>query len=81
MPTKSMLLKEVFVLLASLSVVGSLLIVVGLYSVLWGKTKEVKLQQHIEMTAAAEAKLDDYNNKEDLEEQSYVVSNANIPHK
>ncbi|KAA0035709.1 WAT1-related protein [Cucumis melo var. makuwa] len=63
------------------TVVGSLLIVVGLYAVLWGKTKEVKLQQHIEMTAAAEAKLDDYNNKEDLEEQSYVVSNGNILHK
>lgn len=62
------------------TVVGSLLIVVGLYAVLWGKTKEVKLQQHIEMAAAAEAKLDDCNNK-DLEEQSYVVSNATILHK
>lgn len=80
MPTKSILLTVVFVLLASLSVVGSLLIVVGLYAVLWGKTKEVKLQQHIEMAAAAEAKLDDCNNK-DLEEQSYVVSNATILHK
>ncbi|KAG6588585.1 WAT1-related protein, partial [Cucurbita argyrosperma subsp. sororia] len=64
-----------------LSVVGSLLIVVGLYAVLWGKTKEVKLQQVNEMAAVAEAKLDECNTKDDLEEQSYVVSNGNILHK
>lgn len=81
MPTKSMFLRVVCFLLASLSVLGSLLIVAGLYAVLWGKTKEVKQQHDIEMVAAAEAKLDDYNNKDDLEEQSYVVSNAKILHK
>ena len=64
-----------------LSVVGSLLIVVGLYAVLWGKTKEEKLQQVIEMAAVAEAKLDECNTKDDLEEQSYVVSNGNILHR
>ncbi|XP_022931667.1 WAT1-related protein At1g09380-like [Cucurbita moschata] len=63
------------------TVVGSLLIVVGLYAVLWGKTKEVKLQQVIEMAAVAEAKLDECNTKDDLEEQSYVASNGNILHK
>ncbi|KAG7022382.1 WAT1-related protein, partial [Cucurbita argyrosperma subsp. argyrosperma] len=63
------------------TVVGSLLIVIGLYAVLWGKTKEVKLQQVNEMAAVAEAKLDECNTKDDLEEQSYVVSNGNILHK
>ncbi|XP_022159037.1 WAT1-related protein At1g09380-like [Momordica charantia] len=62
------------------TVVGSTLIVAGLYAVLWGKTKEVKLQRDTEMAVAAEAKLDDCNDKDGLEEQSYVVSNANILH-
>lgn len=32
------------------------------------------------MAVAAEAKLDDCNDKDGLEEQSYVISNANILH-
>ena len=55
------------------SAVGSLLIVLGLYSVLWGKSEEVNKEDGIE-DAFKEAVKDPKN---DMELQSYVSSNVN----
>ncbi|KAG4913853.1 hypothetical protein JHK82_054440 [Glycine max] len=54
--------------------VGSLLIVLGLYSVLWGKSEEVNKGDGIEEDAVKEAVKD---SKNDMELQSYVPSNGN----
>lgn len=56
------------------SAVGSLLIVLGLYSVLWGKSEEVNKGDGIEEDAVKEAVKD---SKNDMELQSYVPSNGN----
>ncbi|KHN43359.1 Auxin-induced protein 5NG4 [Glycine soja] len=53
--------------------VGSLLIVLGLYSVLWGKSEEVNKGDGIEEDAVKEAVKD---SKNDMELQSYVPSNG-----
>lgn len=50
------------------------MIVLGLYSVLWGKSEEVNKGDGIEEDAVKEAVKD---SKNDMELQSYVPSNGN----
>lgn len=56
----------------SISAIGSICIVVGLYAVLWGKNKEMKHGHAIEDEMSIAAKEDD-DQKRDLELQSYDV--------
>ncbi|KAJ6737749.1 WAT1-RELATED PROTEIN [Salix viminalis] len=55
--------------------VGSILIVAGLYAVLWGKDKELK--EEIEETEAMKLGNKEWNSH-DLELQSHAISNGNI---
>ncbi|KAJ1417195.1 EamA domain [Sesbania bispinosa] len=57
--------------------IGSLLIVFGLYAVLWGKSKEVNEKEDIEGTEAEAMKDKEKGMKNDLELQPYVPSKGN----
>jgi len=56
------------------SAVGSILIVAGLYAVLWGKDKELK--EEIEETKVMKIGNKEWNNH-DLELQLHAISNGN----
>lgn len=66
-----------------LSAVGSLLIICGLYSVLWGKNKEMKQGNKTiedQISNASNPKIEENDEKNDLEMQPYDVqqySNGN----
>lgn len=60
--------------------IGSSVIVVGLYSVLWGKSKEMNENDHAIQEIVTEVIKDKDNEKDemnDLELQSYIPSNGN----
>lgn len=54
------------------SVIGSILIVFGLYSVLWGKNREMNKKDATQETVAEEAIKD--GEKDDMESQLYIPS-------
>ncbi|TKY61583.1 WAT1-related protein [Spatholobus suberectus] len=57
--------------------IGSLLIVLGLYSVLWGKSEEVNEKDGTEVTVKEATKDNEKDPKNDMELQSYVPSKGN----
>lgn len=59
------------------SALGSLLIVMGLYAVLWGKNKEMRLRIAFKNSESTKVDDDGMVEKEDLELQLNAKSNAN----
>jgi hypothetical protein len=59
------------------SALGSLLIVMGLYAVLWGKNKEMRLRIAFKNSESRKVDDDGMVEKEDLEVQLNAKSNAN----
>ena len=60
------------VLIMTRRVVGSILIIGGLYAVLWGKNKEMKLQEDVKAPKLVEEKEYDINSDLELQTTPYL---------